>query len=279
MAKNAVNMYDIDSRIPEIYDQIETQTDDVKLIRQLIRGMGVLRILEPFCGNGRILIPLAQDGHEMVGLDQAGAMLDAARKKIARLPEQVQKRITLVQADATTSPWPRGFDLVILGANCFYELATPQEQEGCVTSAAIALTSGGYVYVDNNHMEGELHESWRQPGVNTDRFPTGISADGTRVQGTTETIWFDAPRRLVRFRRTATVTRPDGSTSFKEWIEQKHPPSTGEVRGWLERQAFVIEHLYGDRAGNAYTDSSSRAILWARKDVAEEEIDSEIVSK
>ena len=67
-----MNQYDLDPHVAEIYDQVETETDDIELIRTLITGKGVLRILEPFCGTGRILIPLALDGQEIVGLDAHG---------------------------------------------------------------------------------------------------------------------------------------------------------------------------------------------------------------
>ncbi|MDY7011866.1 MAG: class I SAM-dependent methyltransferase, partial [Planctomycetota bacterium] len=146
------NAYSLDPHVAEIYDQHETQTDDVDLIRMLIAQSGPLRILEPFCGTGRILIPLATDGHEIVGLDESEHMLDRARAKIERLAPEVQQRIVLYQADATTGTWPDGFDLVLLGGNCFYELSSATEQEGCVASAAAALKSGGCVFVDNNHM-------------------------------------------------------------------------------------------------------------------------------
>lgn len=259
-----MNMYDVEPHVAEIYDQSETYTDDVELIRKLVSERGPLRILEPFCGTGRILIPLALDGHEMVGLDQAKGMLARARMKIGQLPKDVQRRITLVEADVTREAWPRGFDLVILGGNCFYELATPEEQEGCIVSAAFSLKPGGYVYVDNDHMEGDLDESWRKPGVNQG-FPTGTCADGTRVESTTETIWYDGPRRLARFRRRTKVISPDGSIVEKEYVQQKHPVSTIEVQTWLEAHGFVVEQLYGDRAGSPYTEASGRAIFWARK--------------
>jgi hypothetical protein len=152
----------------------------------------------------------------------------------------------------------------VLGGNCFYELAMSQEQEGCIVSAAASLDPGGYVYVDNDHMEGDLAESWRKPGVNQG-FPTGTCADGTRVESTMETIWYDAPRRLARFRRYTKVTLTDGSVVEKEYVQQKHPVSTVEVQTWLETHGFVIEQLYGDRAGNPYTKTSKRAIFWARK--------------
>jgi SAM-dependent methyltransferase len=257
-------LYDVEPHVAEIYDQIEAYTDDVELIRRLIGGRGPWRVLEPFCGTGRILIPLALDGHELVGLDGAQGMLARARAKVADLPNIVQRRIILSETDVTTAEWLRGFDLVILGGNCFYELATSQEQEGCIASAAASLNPGEYIYVDNNHMEGELDESWRRPGDNH-RGLSGICADGTRVESTMETIWYDAPRRLVKFRRRMRVTLPDGRVVEQEYVQQKHPPSTGEVQGWLETHGFEVEHLYGDRAGNPYAESSKRAIFWARK--------------
>ena len=256
---------DVDALVAEIYDQIETSVDDVALIETLIGERGGLRILEPFCGTGRILLPLAAVGHELVGLDKSAAMLNRARWKLEQLPADVQQRVTLIEADVTREPWPTGFNVVILGGNCFYELATPDEQSGCIASAARAVKPGGYVYIDNDHMEGELDTSWRQPGV-TDAFPSGVCSDGTLVEGTMETIWFDAPARLVRFRRRARFTLPDGGVIETEHIQQKHPVSTEEVASWLATHGFVVEQLYGDRVGTTYTDRSERAIFWARRE-------------
>ena len=256
--------YDIDDCITEIYDQIETQREDICVLRSLIGGEGRLRILEPFCGNGRILIPLAEDGHEMVGMDKSEPMLASASRKIGKLPEDVQERITLVQADVTTDPWPDGFSLVILGANCFYELPTRETQEHCIRAARTSLEVGGHLYLDNNHMEGDLDPSWRKRLVEENRFPTGTCSDGTQVKGTAETVWYDVPERLVRIRRTVEIRAPDGEIRRKEWVEQKHPPSTAEMQDWLEKHGFVVEHLWGDRKPSLYTDESGRAIFWCR---------------
>ncbi len=129
MSHNKTNIYDVEPHIAEVYDQIETSTDDVELIRNLIGNRGPLRILELFCGTGRILIPLADDSHRLVGLDQSKGLLDRAHEKIKQLSDEAQRRITLTEADVTTDEWPKDFDLVILGGNCLYELATPEEQE------------------------------------------------------------------------------------------------------------------------------------------------------
>ena len=256
--------YDVDSRIPEIYDLIETQTEDISLIRELIGNRIPLRILEAFCGNGRILIPLAKDGHTITGLDKSEPMLNSLHHKMEQLPESVLKNITIIQADVLSEKWPVDFDLVLLGGNCFYELATPEEQEKCIWLARNALKPGGYLYLDNDHMEGDLDPSWYRPGIKYGSFPTGKCSDGTLIRGSRQVIWYDIPKRLVQFRRTVEMKTPDGEINRKEWIEQKHPPSTFEMKEWLNKYGSEIENLWGNRDKSHYTDDSPRAVFWAR---------------
>ena len=256
--------YDVDSRITEIFDQTETQTEDVSLIRELIGENRPLRILEPFCGNGRILIPLAQDGHQIVGIDKSVPMLDSARDKIRKLPGNVRDNITLLQADVLSDEWPQNFDLVVLGGNCFYELATPAEQEKCVRFAQRSLKLNGYLFLDNDHIEGDLPASWYQPGIEVNCFPTGRCSDGTTIIGSRGVMWHDVPKRLVRFRRTVEMITSDGIRTKKEWIEQKHPPSTAEMKAWLLKFGFTIEGLWGNRKKSPYNDESERAVFWAK---------------
>lgn len=293
VSMNPTNPYDLDPHIAEIYDRLETYHDDADLLLSLILnkqnkaqgreplspapfplgGGETLRILEPFCGTGRILIPLAEQGHTLVGLDQAAGMLARARQKLAPYPAEVQNRVTLRQMDVLKAAWPSGFDLMILGGNCLYELATPEEQELVIRSAAAALNPGGCIYVDNDHMEGDLDPAWQQPRVGP-AFPSSICADGTQVESTIETIGYDIPARLAKFRHTTHVYLPGSDSAEcslgtgskvieKETIQQKHPVSAQEVRTWLESYGFTVEGVFGDRAGSAYTPTSQRAIFWA----------------
>ena len=264
VAQNNSIAYETDLRVAELYDQTETALEDVALIQTLIRKCGPLRILEPFCGSGRILIPLALAGHELVGLDHSRGMLGRAQAKADQLPADVRERVTLIEADVTSVQWPQRFDLVILGGNCFYELTTPDQQERCIASAAESLCPGGFVYVDNDHMEGHLDPAWQRPGVR-EAFPTGICSDGTRVTSWIETIWYDVPARLVRFRRRTKLTLPDGEIVEREYIQQKHPVSKGEVESWLIDHGFVAQQIYGAWDGSPYRGTSERAIFWARK--------------
>jgi len=112
-------------------------------------------------------------------------------------------------------------------------------------------------------MKGELDPAWQRPGVRRG-FPSGTCADGTRIESTTETIWFDVPRRLAKFRRSTTVTLADGNVIHQAYEQQKHPVSAVEVQTWLGRHGFVVEQMYGNCAGAPYTETSDRAIFWAR---------------
>jgi SAM-dependent methyltransferase len=263
-ALNYTNAYDTDFHMAEIYDQYETGQADVDLLRRLIGSPGPMKILEPFCGTGRILIPLALDGHTVHGMDQSRGMLDLLRQKIQDVSPEAKKRISLAQVDALHGDWPVGFDLVILGCNCFYELATTDEQEKCIVQAYQSLNPGGHLFLDNDHMEGELAPSWQHAGV-VELSLCGKCSDGTVVENTRETIWFDAPHRLARFRRRTRVTLPGGTILEQEFIQQKHPVSELEVRGWLKKNGFVMDGTYGNHDRATYTAESPRAIFWARR--------------
>jgi SAM-dependent methyltransferase len=263
MSINQTNQYDFDRHIAEIYDRVENGLEDFNLIRRLIGPQKSLRILEPFCGTGRLVIPLAQDGHTVCGMDQSLAMLDHARSKIALLEPSVRDRITLIHADVLSGEWPAGFDVVILGFNCFYELASAAEQRHCIQFASHALKPDGHLYIDNDHMEGDLDVSWQVKGRLKSPL-AGICADGTQVENTLEPIWFDVPNRLVKFHRTVRITTPEGIILEKEYTQQKHPISTDEVIKWLDEFGFTIQDHLGTYTGDPYSADARRSIFWAR---------------
>ncbi len=202
--------------------------------------------------------------------------------EIGELPEEVQQRVTLIEADVTSHPWPAAFDLVILGCNCFYELATPEEQEGCIASAARALRTGGHVFIDHDSMEGELATSWRESVMCSESGAPSVMAkrslltllrglqplactDGTLLRFFNETVWFDAERRLHRSHGYCLVTAPDGREELIDSVRQKHPVSALETRDWLLRHGFVIEAFTNGVDGPPWRSGDGRATFWARK--------------
>ena len=148
-----------DPLLAYLYDLCETGVEDVGLLRRLIAawrpaGAAPLRVLEPFCGTGRLLLPLLADGHRVTGIEMARAMVARAIAKAAALGEEVRRRAEWRVGDALTVEWGSGYDLVILGGNCLYELPDERSQERCIALAAGALAPGGRLFVDNDDYRG-----------------------------------------------------------------------------------------------------------------------------
>src|SRR6202161_2884423 len=56
-------------------------------------------VLDVGGGAGHQSFPLARAGYDVTLLDPSQAMLDKARQNLARLPDEVRRRVTLVQGD------------------------------------------------------------------------------------------------------------------------------------------------------------------------------------
>jgi SAM-dependent methyltransferase len=253
--------YDRDVHIAEAYDQLETQADDVALLRRLIGNAGPLRVREPFCGTGRILIPLVLDGHTVVGTDLSEPMLARCRAKVAALPQAVQERVELRQEDAVSSRWGEGFDLVLLGANCLYELGSEEDQRACIRHAAECVRPGGWAFIDNEAID-TVHPEDLSPRREPPSFEC---ANGTRLAWHGETVGVDVDRKLWFRHRTVEATAPDGSVHHEEWDSITRPVGMLEVRDWLMEAGFEIVELFGSRAGVSFQANSDRAIFWAQK--------------
>src|SRR5687767_12250601 len=85
-----------------LYDyEYRRRRADVTFYRELAKRRfgGPGRILELGAGSGRVTIPLARDGHEIVAIDQSHAMLDKLRARVAALPASASKRVRVIEGD------------------------------------------------------------------------------------------------------------------------------------------------------------------------------------
>lgn len=266
MNREFSNMYDVNTHLPEIYDQVMTENHDVKFLIEILENMESTRMLEPFCGNGRILIPLVEKGYNVTGIDIAKAMLNHLRKKIEELDNNLKGNVELIEANVLEVEWPKEFDFIILGGNCLYELATPEDQKKVIEKAYNSLKLGGLVFIDNDNMEGLLDESWCNIGVEEKVFPSGQCSHGVKMQGFAKTIWVDREKRLWRAQRRIEIEFPDGTKDKKTWVQQKHPVSAEEIEEWLNNCGFEVLEIYaGTEEKKKFTKGSKRATFLAKK--------------
>lgn len=248
--------------LAELYDQKETYTDDIALIRKLIGEKEKLNILECFGGTGRMLIPLAQNGHRITSIEIAKAMSSRAIEKLSRLGDEVQKRVTFEVQDVLDGDWGTGYNLLIMGANAFYELASAEMQEQCISYATEALVSNGRLFIDNDDYKG----GWEKGPFGEARVVfEGTCADGTYGCFSKKDLSFDTGPGVLHMECTLYIREPSGVEKQERYTAKKHPVSAAEVEEWLSKHGFSILHLFGDRKGNPYTSQSERAIFWAQK--------------
>jgi SAM-dependent methyltransferase len=100
-------------------------------------------VLELGCGTGRILIPVAQAGVEVVGLDLSRPMLTIARKKIAALEAETQRRIEVVEGDMRRFSLGRRFKLAMIPYRAFLHLLTPEDERQALACIREHLTEDG----------------------------------------------------------------------------------------------------------------------------------------
>jgi S-adenosylmethionine-dependent methyltransferase len=103
-------------------------------------------VLDVGGGAGHQLFPLAQAGYEVTLLDPSPAMLDKAGQRLQRLPDEVQRRVTLVQADgehAAEAVHGRRFAAVL----CHGVLGYLDQPEPVVNQLCRCAAAGGVVSI------------------------------------------------------------------------------------------------------------------------------------
>jgi SAM-dependent methyltransferase len=100
-------------------------------------------VLELGCGTGRVLLPIAEAGCTIVGLDRVPAMLARAKQKLATLPPATQQRITLVAGDMRDFALGQRFPLVLIPFRAFQHLLTPEDQRHALRCIRDHLTADG----------------------------------------------------------------------------------------------------------------------------------------
>jgi SAM-dependent methyltransferase len=140
--------YNTHPELPELYDRIPLYNSrlDVNFYVDMCRLVG--EALELGCGTGRVLIPAAEAGCVITGLDQSKHMLTRCRAKSDALSAETRKRITLIEADMTRFSLSRTFKLAIAPFRPIQHLTTVGEQLSFLECVREHLSPGGRLVFD-----------------------------------------------------------------------------------------------------------------------------------
>lgn len=131
-------------RHPELYDlEYEGLVEDMGHYLRLAKGLE--RVMELGCGTGRLTLPIARSGAEVVGLDRAPAMLDRLR---ARVRAEPRLRVSLIEGDFRDFSAPGLFDLIILPFNALHHLRIAEDFLSMSRCVQTILKPGGVFALD-----------------------------------------------------------------------------------------------------------------------------------
>lgn len=205
-------------------------------------------VLELGVGTARTLIPIAEAGVEIVGLDNSPAMLKVARGKIDHLPEQVRSRISFVEGDMRSFSLGRKFKLITIPFRAFQHLYTPDDQRAALKCIREHLTDGGKLIF--SIFDVRLHMVAEHSGCLGNSIKK-LSEFVHPVTGRRVIIWtsnsYDMEKQLVKEDRIYEELDEHGRSVGRDFTQFTLRWSYRyEMQYLLELCGFEVEKLYGD---------------------------------
>lgn len=234
----------MDDYRPETYgesfaDVYDEWYGDVSDVDATVAGVARLAeggpVLELGVGTGRLAIPLAATGLEVVGVDASPAMLT----RLAAKPGG--DRVRTIEADmATLRTDPDHFAVAFAAFNTFFNLTDDDAQAACVASLAAALRPGGCVAI-----EGFVPPA---DGLNDG----GVSVRDLTVQRAVLSLSkHDAGAQVIRGQHVDITA--DGIT-MRPWMLHYRTPS--QLDELFSDHGFSLESRSADWAGAPYLVAS-----------------------
>jgi SAM-dependent methyltransferase len=237
----------------KFYDPFATRPDE-PFYKEMAKRYGS-PILEMGSGTGRISLLLAEERHEIVGLELSPEMLQIAKEKLSKLPSEVRSRVTLILGDITDFDLDKTFKMVIVPSS-FKFLLTRDEQLDCFKYAKNHLDDDGVFILDL--YPGEVLEE-----------EESFTTDPYEIDGAMVTKYYEYSNNLEnRVRHWKVVIEISHPSEDVEQIETESITSlmtSQEADELLDEAGFVITEEYGDWEFGQYTSESWRRILILRK--------------
>jgi SAM-dependent methyltransferase len=246
------NDYDQYAFTADLYDYVVPYRTrpDIEFFVDAAKASGA-PVLEVGCGSGRVLIPTARAGVDIVGLDLSSGMLGICRKRLSEEPEAVRSKVRLLQGDMRNFDAGQTFKLVTIPFRPFQHLITVEDQLSCLTSIRRHLVDGGQLILDlfNPWLEALVEDNIGQEFAEEPEFTT---PDGRRVIRKHMRVSRDRWNQVQEFELIYYVTHPDGRCERLVHAFPMRYLFRFEVEHLLARSGFEVQAVYADYDRSMY---------------------------
>lgn len=238
--------------VADLYDHVGAyrERSDVGFFVEAAREAGS-PVLEIGCGTGRVLVPTARAGIDIVGLDVSPSMLAVCRRRLGDEPKSVRARVELVQADMRRFDLGRTFTLATIPFRPFQHLVTVDDQLSCLESISRHLAPGGILILDlfNPSLDTLVN---RPMGQEVEDGPEFSLPDRRRVTRRHRIVSHDRLTQVNHVELIYDVTHPDGRAERLVHAFPMRYLFRFEAEHLLARAGFGIVQLYGGYDKSTY---------------------------
>ncbi|GMV94294.1 MAG: methyltransferase [Candidatus Hydrogenedentota bacterium] len=251
--------------LAELYDQLPAYAarKDIAFYVDYARSVNG-PVLELACGTGRVLIPVAESGCQIVGLDLSEFMLAKCRSRLKKAAFEVRNRVRIIRGDMTNYGLGETFALVTTPFRPFQHLISVQDQLACLRCANRHLRPGGTLILDLFHPNLEYLCS--PSCFNEQEDCTGVTrSDGSVLRQAHRIKAQYRSRQMMDVEMIFYVTHPDGR---EEQLVHAFPFRyffRYEIEHMLARRGFSVVDVFGDFDKSPFADDSREMIFVATK--------------
>ncbi len=248
-----------DEQLARLYDVFPFE-GDLPLYLDLAKRQGP-NVLEVACGSGRVLVPLARAGNQVVGIDASPHMLALAQAKL----DDEGLNASLLHADMRNFHLDRrDFDLAIIAVKSFAYLTEVNDQLACLQAIRGHLRSGGVLAMDLMHPSLEWLSASK--GSMRDDLLQHVPEHGYSLSRVESVVSTDLARQIRVIRSIYETVNDDGQVIDKRFVEWPYRwTHRFEAEHLLQRAGFEVEHVYGGYAGEPFKSDSPTMLLVATR--------------
>ncbi len=247
-------------RIARLYDyEVKDFVHDIPFYVKYAKECGG-EVLELGCGTGRVLIPIAEEGIEITGLDASERMLVIARKKVKSV-SKLRENVTLVHGDMKSFKLNKEFSLIYVAFRSFQCLLTKKDQIACLWCIQGHLADGGCLIIDlfaPRHDYLAKDKLILYPGKFYDEENDVMIARRSEVS-------YDLIHQTLHENRIYEWQDKSGGSRRRVWSYDISYLFRYEAELLFEKCGFHIENIFGDFNGSSYNYVSGEQIFVLRK--------------
>lgn len=232
-----------------IYDGMNTNMADLQFYKRWLPKSKDTRILELCCGTGRLTLPIAKDGYDIIGVDYTSSMLDKAKIKTS----ESGLKINFIEADIRTLNLKEKYDLIFIPFNSINHLYKNDDLFRAFNVAKNHLKESGLFLLDclNPNIQYIVEGEKEQKEI------AAYTTDDGREVLIKQSMRYESKTQVNRIEWHYYINGEFNSTQNLD-MRMFFPQ---ELNSYLEMNGFKIIQKYGGFEEEAFNDNSEKQVF------------------